>query len=77
MQLLLGSASNAHLCDLYWPIPVVVLQVLDPVIEDLEISWVYLQAGNIILSGVVFILVYICLLHINRLVAGCLMQLFP
>lgn len=52
---------NAHLCDLYWPIPVVVLQVLDPVIEDLEVPWVYLQAGNIILAGVVFVLVYLCL----------------
>ena len=61
MELLLHSASDAHLCNFYWPVAVIVLQVLDPVIEDLEVSCVYLQTGNIILARVVFILVYICL----------------
>ena len=54
-------ARDAHLCNLNWPVPIVVFQVLDPVIEDLEVSWVYLQAGDVILTGIVFILVYICL----------------
>ena len=61
MELFLVFACDAHLCNLYWPVPIVVLQVLDPVIEHLEVSWIYLQAGDVILARVVFILVYICL----------------
>lgn len=58
MGLALGCVSHAHLCDLYWPVPVIIFQVLDSVIEDLEVSWVHFQAGNVIFARVVFILVY-------------------
>jgi len=42
--------DNTDLCDLDWPVAIVVFEIAHPVVEDLEVSLIYFETSNVIFS---------------------------
>ena len=42
--------NDTDLCDLNWPVAIVVFEIAHSIVEDLEVSLIYFEASNVIFS---------------------------